>query len=229
MRGDLRPDTRGRRVTGSLRWGGVAGKVGPCSPYVRACLLVPVRRSLSRSRPPCYLPSETLGDHSRGAWRSTWRVEPNYGRRTEIGGRSSEIGNGDWGGSYLNLKPGWSSEIGGWSSEIRGRYRRAASRRLQYNRLGRRNEECLPLRPCHLGTLPFGNVASHCLKPGRSFSLVPCSAWFCRRLPFSEDLVTWIRPDGVPALHIGKGERSYIFLPVFAIHWLLLYIEESFK
>lgn len=32
--------------------------------------------------------------------------------------------------------------------------------------------------------------------------------WFCRRLPFSEDLVTWIRPDGVLALHIGKGERS---------------------
>jgi hypothetical protein len=27
-------------------------------------------------------------------------------------------------------------------------------------------------------------------------------------LPFSEDLVTWIRPDGVLALHIGKGEQS---------------------
>ena len=29
--------------------------------------------------------------------RSAWRVEPNDGRRTEIGGRSSEIRNGDWG------------------------------------------------------------------------------------------------------------------------------------
>jgi hypothetical protein len=29
-----------------------------------------------------------------------------------------------------------------------------------------------------------------------------------RQLPFSEDLVTWIRPDGVLALHIGKGEQS---------------------
>lgn len=32
--------------------------------------------------------------------------------------------------------------------------------------------------------------------------------WFCRRLPFSEDLVTWIRPDGSACIAHWQGRAE---------------------